>query len=317
MRRLTGTVCFYVLVLCGFAGVAAVMVRSAPRAEPRPVGVYAEQAVPPLQRGRRAFLQRDHARALFYLNEAIRLEPENADAYSLRGLAHAARGESDAAKSDFDEAIRLNPEDVKAYLERARVLAAQKNHRAAAADYSKCIELDPVEPEHFTARAGVYEKLREGKKAEADYTDAIRLAPTPQTHNDRALHYLFRGMYQDALADCNKAVEADPAYAMGHYHRACAYDGLGDSDRAIASASEALRIEFRFHEALALRGRLYARKKEYQAALIDFSQAIQFAPSTADYYRWRAEVLQALGEANLAAQDLQLAAQLTRGGEEQ
>jgi tetratricopeptide (TPR) repeat protein len=312
MRRLTGTVCFYVLVLCGFAGVAALMVRSAPRAEPRPVELYAEQAVPPLERGRRAFLKNDHARALFYLDEAIRLEPQSATAYSLRGLAHAARGESDAAKSDFDDAIRLNPEDVKAYLERARLLAGQKDYCAAAADYSKCIELDPVEPEHFTARARVYEMLREGKKAEADYTDAIRLAPTAKTYNDRAVHYLFRAMYREALADCDKAMEADSAYAMGHYHRACAYDGLGETDRAIASANEALRIEFRFHEALALRGRLYARKKEYQTALIDFSQAIQFAPSSADYYRWRGEVLEALGETSLAAQDFQLAAQLMR-----
>jgi tetratricopeptide (TPR) repeat protein len=262
-------------------------------------------------------MENDHARALFYLDELIRVEPENADAYSLRGLTHAARGEADVARSDFDDAIRLNPEDVRAYLERARLLAAQKDYGAAVADYSKCIELNPFEAEYFTARAAAYQGMGEDKKAEADYADAIRLQPTAEAYNDRALHYLFRGKYQEALADCDKALESDPTYAMGHYHRACAYDGLGETERAIGSATDALRINFGFHEALALRGRLYARTKDYQAALTDYSQAIQFAPSTADYYRWRAEVLQALGEANLAAQDLELAAQLTRGGEKQ
>jgi len=312
MRRLVGTVCFYVLVLCGFAGLAVLMVRSAPRAEPRMVAVHDEQTVPPLQLGRQAFARNNHSRALFYLDEAIRLEPENAEAYTLRGLAHAARGESEAAKSDFDDAIRLNPEDVRAYLERARVLTCLKDYRAAAADYSKCIDINPLEPSYFTARAEAYEALQDRKKAEADYTNAIRLEPSPKAYNDRAVHYLFRAMYLEALADCDKALQLDPKLARGYYHRACAHDALGETDRALADCGTASELEPEFHEALALEGRMFAKKKLYGHARKQLSEAIRAAPRVPDYYRWRGEVLEAMGEASLAAQDRQTATELTR-----
>ena len=43
-------------------------------------------------------------------DNAIRLNPEDADIYYNRGLAKKALGQQKAAKSDFEEAKKLNPD---------------------------------------------------------------------------------------------------------------------------------------------------------------------------------------------------------------
>ena len=49
------------------------------------------------------------------LDEAIRLNPENATAYLNRGDAYNETGDYDKAIADYDEAIQLDSEDAIAY----------------------------------------------------------------------------------------------------------------------------------------------------------------------------------------------------------
>ena len=52
--------------------------------------------------------------ALQDYTEAIRLEPDNADAFLNRGIARADKGDVDGALQDYTEAIRLKPDDAEA-----------------------------------------------------------------------------------------------------------------------------------------------------------------------------------------------------------
>ena len=49
----------------------------------------------------------DHQTAISCFTEAIRLDPKNALAYSIRGIAYEEKGDSDKAKADFDMAKKL------------------------------------------------------------------------------------------------------------------------------------------------------------------------------------------------------------------
>ena len=51
----------------------------------------------------------DYEQAVDYYDEAIRLDPLYAEAYSSRGLAYVSLGQHERAIQDVDEAIRLNP----------------------------------------------------------------------------------------------------------------------------------------------------------------------------------------------------------------
>ena len=61
------------------------------------------------QRGSRRHEKGDLDGAIADFDEAIRLKPDYAEAWSNRGAAEIAQGGFDAAIADFDEAIRLQP----------------------------------------------------------------------------------------------------------------------------------------------------------------------------------------------------------------
>ena len=57
-------------------------------------------------------------RAIQDYDQALRLNPSDADAYHNRGNAYANKGQYDRAIQDYDQAIRLNPNDALAYRNR-------------------------------------------------------------------------------------------------------------------------------------------------------------------------------------------------------
>lgn len=79
--------------------------------------------------------QRYFDEAIADFTAAIRLAPEDANLYLLRGIALGARGELDEAIADLTEAIRLSPKGPRAYVERSRA-REQKGEMVDAEDDS-------------------------------------------------------------------------------------------------------------------------------------------------------------------------------------
>ena len=69
--------------------------------------------------GNMQFEKKNWSNAIKYYDEAIRIRPDFATAYSNRGLAKSRKGDNDGAIKDFDVAIRLNPDYALAYSGRA------------------------------------------------------------------------------------------------------------------------------------------------------------------------------------------------------
>lgn len=64
------------------------------------------------------YLSGDLDGAIDYCTEAIKINPQLAGAYLLRGFARSDSGDLSGAIEDYTEAIKLNPQDVKAYYHR-------------------------------------------------------------------------------------------------------------------------------------------------------------------------------------------------------
>ena len=79
----------------------------------------------------------------------------------------------------FTEAIRLNPNDIEAYIGRAQAYAALKKYDEANADYTAVIEMTEEQPYQqasaYVGRAGVGEETGRLADAESDYTAALAL----------------------------------------------------------------------------------------------------------------------------------------------
>jgi tetratricopeptide (TPR) repeat protein len=113
------------------------------------------------------------------LNEAIRLEPANADAYYERGLAFRNQNPYRAI-ADLTEAICLNPRHLKAYAARCGMYLVEGDLKQALADCTEAIKLDPANPMGYAVRAEIYRDLGEDAKAVHDECKVQELAlPLP------------------------------------------------------------------------------------------------------------------------------------------
>jgi len=98
--------------------------------------VFKQRAVAYMHLGRHQFALDDVA-------QAMKLKPEDADAYYLRGFAYRALGQYQKALEDSNRALSMDPNFAAAYANRAFVYQALGNVSRAKADTRRAKDLDP------------------------------------------------------------------------------------------------------------------------------------------------------------------------------
>jgi tetratricopeptide (TPR) repeat protein len=97
-------------------------------------------------------------------------------------------------------------------------------------------------------------------------------------YTNRGLAYRYKGEYDRAIADYNKAIASKPT-AQVYNHRGWAYYLKGDYDRAIADASLAISLDPKYKFSFHTRGEAFRAKGAFDRALLDFNQALALDPT--------------------------------------
>ena len=84
----------------------------------------------------------DPQKAIEYLDETIKLKPDLAEAYNIRGNADGDLGQHQRAIEAYNEAIRLRPNYAHAYYNRGLTYSNLGQHQQAIEDYNKAIHLN-------------------------------------------------------------------------------------------------------------------------------------------------------------------------------
>src|SRR5262244_2799181 len=111
-------------------------------------------------------------------NQAIRLNPNHANAFSNRGATYARKGDYDRAIENYDEAIRLNPKHANALYNRGNAYRHKGDYDRAIENYDLAIELNPKHVDAFSNRGLV--RFYQGQFAAAvpDLSQALKFTPT-------------------------------------------------------------------------------------------------------------------------------------------
>ena len=232
-------------------------------------------------------------------SKAIASNPNNAFAYTMRGLAYADKKQYDRAIEDYNKAIALNPNYAEAYYNRGLAYDDKGQYDRAIEDYSKALALDPNRPSYRYSVAIAYHlrgfknylsnvsayhlrgsnySYEQYDKAIQDFDKAIAIYPrypkiNPKVYEDRGSCYWVKGQYDRAIADYDKAIalyENDP-------------DALRSDTKTYRSRAFAYKG----------RGRIHYEKGQYDKAIEDYSMVIALNPDaayetfTASYYFYR------------------------------
>jgi tetratricopeptide (TPR) repeat protein len=252
------------------------------------------------------FILQRYEEALTALEQAIRLDPNNALAYLGKGATLDDLKRYEEALAAFEQAIRLDPTDALAYLGKGTTLHDLKRYEEALAAYDQAIRLDPNYASAYYHKGNALRKLKRYEEALVAFEQAIRLDPNytyAYISKGNALHNLKR--YEEALTAFEQAIRLDPNNAFVYYNKGSVLDDLKRYEEALAAFEQAIRIDPTDAFAYYNKGNALRNLKRYEEALAAFEQAIRLDPTDALAYSGKGTTLRDLKryEEALAAYD--------------
>ena len=252
----------------------------------------------------------DKDRAFADFNEAIRLDPEDANAFYNRGISYD-KGDYDRAIADFDEAIRLDANYDLAFKARGWAYQAKGQLDRAIADFNQAIKLNSKFAFFFACRGTAYAKKGDDGRAIVDFDEAIRLDPEDtEYYIERGKAYVRKREYDRAIADFNVVVRLNPKKAIGFQCRGGAYSAKNDYDKAVSDFDQAIKLDPKNFIALVGGGEAYLSKGDFDRAIANFDAAIELDSKDASLFFDRGRAYLRKGQPPRAILDLHNAIQL-------
>ena len=193
----------------------------------------------------------DIKKAMNFFKDAIKIDPNYAEAYAFLGEAyiHAAslnmlpsKEGNDLARKAAEKAIELNPENAQAHMMLAYIkLFSDWNWDAALKDYDKAIKYGLPDQNEFITYYYIFIK--------EDFERAIQVS--------------------------KKVAETDPLHVHTHWQLGLIYYFARNFEEAITAFNKALEIDSNFGEAIRFRGLALGYLGKYKEALIDINRALE------------------------------------------
>ena len=242
--------------------------------------------------------------------------------------------EHDKALKLYEEAIKLNPDFANAYAEKANVLRYLHKYEQAIVFANKSIDLD------FNCWLGYFQKIRAlmhlQKKEEAEeiftnfIADFYLRNPEQYDENEEFLFHLSNvlselkhsteaiesfdqlirinnsnpvyyankscclnslSLFEEAIECINKAIELNPNYANAYQKKAIYFYNLERYEEALECANKAIELnpnDYLFYDNKA---NCFYNLERYEEAVKYYDKAIELNPNDLDSKKWREEAL--------------------------
>ncbi len=145
---------------------------------------------------------------------AIKMNPDNPDAYNSWGYIHLTKGETESADSKFKKALELDPRHEWARLNLVKLKLHQGVDQEALEEIDKLVSLGPESAEVYRETSNICVRLENYEKAIDLYEECIRRDPTDKvTMSNIASCYARLGHLESAQIAYQTALKLDPNYA--------------------------------------------------------------------------------------------------------
>lgn len=196
-----------------------------------------------LQRGRYLSDAQRPAEAISVFDRLLELEPQNAEALYLRGLAHERTDDGQRALQDYDAAIAANPGYVEAYNNRAVLHAQNGRFDDAINDFTQVLAHSPKFVLGYKNRGLAYHDTGDFDAAMNDFDRVIQLAPDAQVYFMRGNLHLEQKQYVAAIADYDQSLAMDDSNSRAWLNRGMALARVGKTNEARASLQSASQMD--------------------------------------------------------------------------
>ena len=230
-----------------------------------------------LSRSRIHIAAGDDRRADADLQTALTLASVDADDAVALGIELMDLEDARRALESFTNAIRLDPDNGDAWYYRA-YLKADEDPQSAYDDIEQALRLDPGMPWVHIARGYVLNSLGRVDEALSAFRHGVSLDPDDAVNQavlGKAL--LERRRFHEALTCFELALKLDDGCDEAYLGRAMLFSNLGDHAGALADAQTVLENDAENVDALHIRAAALMTMGQLEEAVADFERALQFS----------------------------------------
>jgi protein O-GlcNAc transferase len=230
--------------------------------------------------------------AVAVFDRVLAIKPDMTEGLYNRGVALSDLGRFEMAVESYDRALLRQPEMVAAMANRAGALAAMQRFDDALTGYDRILAMQPSNVDMLIQRGLLHRSMRRPEAALADYDRALALDPAlDEAHYNRGVAMLDLKRGAEALAAFDAAAPAYQNNAEMLNNRGVALWNLKRPGEALESYERALAIEPNFVEAWGNRGLALRDLLRPQEAIASFDQVLRLEPRNAVAWNSRANVL--------------------------
>ena len=283
----------------------------------------------------------DHDKAYSDYADALRKNPNYANAYFNRAVLSFKLERYDAALEDFTVAVSIDRNDAETYRGRGQVLERLERYREAAADYTRALQIDRNDPTTLYRRGRTLEAQGRKKGAIDDFVAALaldrdldsarvalnrlKIRPTAETAGsrpgNREVRQVASGQPGARKLDPQQVIDASSQFekkeSRDRAEKALAYRKRGINRRragkhslAIEDFNRSLALDEESAETLWQRAVTFRMLKQYDEAIDDYTRALAFDPDYADALSGRAWARYKSGHLETALVDVDRALEL-------
>jgi len=214
-------------------------------------------------------------------------------------LAKLALGDNDGALSDTTQVLRLNPNLAPAYSLRGTAYRRLANWREAIASFKQAANIYLAQKDKQNCQRCV-DSITE-IQVEQNYSKTV-LAMQSDFFT-RALQKVQQGNFREAMDDLNWLIQTDPKDDIAYSYRGMVLGKLGYYRDAIVDLNQALQLNPENAQAYCHRGMVRIEMGDYSGAINDCNQALELDPNYIDGYVERGNVHHKSGNQRLAIED--------------
>ncbi len=230
-------------------------------------------------------------------DQAIRLDPTDAYAYTLKGDAFYDLERFEEALAAYEQASQLDPDNPYIYIFKGHTLNDLERYEEALAAYEQANQGIPDDAFVQGCKGIVLYDLERFEEALAACNQSIYLNPNdPFTQCYKGMILFALDCSEEAVDAYDRSIHLDPNEDFVYHLKGDALYHLQRYEEALAAYNQATHLDPNYASAYKGKGNALYELKRYKDALAAYNRAIRLNPHEADAYVGKGNTLKRIVE---------------------